>query len=155
MIVRPSRFRSSRTPSLVLQLGIQGAGDLVAKQSARLHRQRAGNGDALLLPAGELLRVGVHVPAHADALEELLGARARRRRRDAEHPRRSFHDVAEDVEVRKELEILKDHAERAANLIDLAAVIAGQEAVRANADFAGLERIESVEAAQQRRFAAA
>src|SRR5262245_32751717 len=39
---------------LVLQLRIEGARDLVAQQPARLHCQRASDGNALLLPAGKL-----------------------------------------------------------------------------------------------------
>ncbi len=37
-----------------------------------LHRQRAGDGDALLLAAGELARVGVGLVGEADPVEQLL-----------------------------------------------------------------------------------
>ncbi len=66
------------------QLGIERGGRLVEEQSLGLERQRAGNRDALLLAAGKLARIGVHLVREADAREQLagrrfcLGARARR-----------------------------------------------------------------------------
>src|SRR5262249_9077286 len=59
---------------LVLELGVEGAGDLVAEQAARLHRQGTGDGDALFLAAGKLPRIGVGSISQADALEQLYGA---------------------------------------------------------------------------------
>ncbi len=46
---------------LVDEFRIQRRGDLVAQQRGGLHRQRPGNRHALLLPARELIRVGVEL----------------------------------------------------------------------------------------------
>jgi len=55
-------------------------------------------------------------------------------------------------EVRKELEVLKDHAEQSADLAQsgVGVRIAGPEQVRADANFPVVEIIKTVEAAQQR-----
>ena len=45
------------------QLGVERRGRLVEEHQLRLHRQRAGDRDALLLAAGELRRVGVDLVA--------------------------------------------------------------------------------------------
>ena len=51
---------------LTHQLGIQRRGGLVEEHGFRVHRQRPGDGDALLLAAGELvgIRVGLLAQAH-------------------------------------------------------------------------------------------
>ena len=55
------------------QLGVEGAGDLVEQQGPRPGGQRPGDRDALLLAAGEVVRV-VALPAlQADAGEQLAG----------------------------------------------------------------------------------
>src|SRR5262245_6138711 len=46
---------------LMLQFGIERAGDLVAQQTARLHGQGAGDGNALFLPARELPRICLQI----------------------------------------------------------------------------------------------
>ena len=56
------------------QLGVERRGRLVEQHQLRLHRQRAGDGDALLLAAGELDRVGVALVGEADALEQRLAS---------------------------------------------------------------------------------
>src|SRR5262249_37283216 len=55
------------------------------------------------------------------------------------------------------LKILKDHAERSPNLPHRALAVdrARAQYMRTDANFAGVKRIEAVETAQQRRFAAA
>src|SRR3546814_6254683 len=52
------------------QLRVQGGGDVVEQQQLRLHRQAAGDGDPLLLPAGELARIGVGLAGEPDPLEQ-------------------------------------------------------------------------------------
>src|SRR5881628_2753409 len=51
--------------------GVEISGRLVRKQDGRLAAQRAGDGDALLLAAGELRRVMFHAMGHADAFQRL------------------------------------------------------------------------------------
>jgi hypothetical protein len=49
------------------------AGRLVGEQDLRLVRQRAGDRDALLLPAGELRRLLAGVLGHIDRFQQLVG----------------------------------------------------------------------------------
>ena len=53
------------------ELGVEGRGGLVEEHQLRVHRQGPGDGDPLLLAAGELGRVGVRLVAQADLLEQL------------------------------------------------------------------------------------
>src|SRR5206468_894398 len=102
-----------------LELGIEGAGDLVTQEAARLHRQGASDGHALLLPSRQLIRPGVQVLSQADAPEQLLAALACLARRHAEHALWREGDVVEHREVRKELKVLEDHSEQTAHALDL------------------------------------
>jgi hypothetical protein len=66
----------------------------VADEDARPVHDRAGQRDALALPAGELVRVAVgHRGLEPDRLEHLLRGRAGRR--DAERPERLADDPAD------------------------------------------------------------
>jgi len=47
------------------QLRVEGGGDLVEEEPLRPHRERAGDGDALLLAAGEVHGIGVHLVGEA------------------------------------------------------------------------------------------
>ena len=81
-------------PALILQQGedllargiVQRAGRLVAQQQTRLFCQRAGDGHALLLAAGELGRKIPHAFAEADVREHL-----RRGQRVADDLRGKLH----------------------------------------------------------------
>ena len=69
---------------------------LVADQEVRLHRERAGDADALPLAAGELVRVAAaegRVEAGAAHLLVHVGRRDRARRDDAVDQRRLADDV--------------------------------------------------------------
>ncbi len=58
--------------------------------------------------------------------------------------------------MRKEPKVLEDHAEQAADLVDIAVgFLTSVQRVLADSDFARVERVESIQTAQQRRFAAA
>ena len=80
---------------LAHELGVEGRGDLVAEQDLGRHRQGAGDGHPLLLPARELVGVGVELLGQAHLLQhrargglDLVLARAlhhRRRIRAALH----------------------------------------------------------------------
>jgi hypothetical protein len=75
---------------------------------------RPGDGDALLLPAGEAARVLVRLLGDADPLQELLAPRVGLAPRDLFDFRGGELDVLGDGLVRVEVEALKDHAYLAA-----------------------------------------
>jgi hypothetical protein len=56
---------------LVDHLRVEGRGGLVEEHADRVHRQRAGDGHALLLAAGELAGELVGVGLEADPVEQL------------------------------------------------------------------------------------
>ena len=56
------------------ELGIERRGHLVEQHDLRLQRQRAGDGDALLLAAGELLGIGSELVGEADQGQHLGGS---------------------------------------------------------------------------------
>ena len=56
------------------ELGVQRAGGLVEEHDLGLHGQRAGDRDALLLPAGEVARPVVGAFGEADLGQAALGA---------------------------------------------------------------------------------
>ena len=91
-------------------LGIERGGGFVADDERRFVDQRAGDGDALLLAAGEFVRAFLPALAEADRIER--GARAFERlavgntldeQRDA--------DVFRDAEGGDEIELLEDEAD--------------------------------------------
>jgi hypothetical protein len=59
-------------------VAVERRGGLVGEQERRSVRQRPGDGDALLLSAGELLRVVVHAVREAEIAEQLARACIRR-----------------------------------------------------------------------------
>ena len=89
---------------------VQRGGRFVEQQHLRFHRQRAGDGDALLLTAGEMHRV-FHLLALVDthfrqvfhrALAGFLLAQA-------QHLNRRFHHVLQHRHVAPEVEVLEHH----------------------------------------------
>ena len=62
------------------EFGVERGCRLVEQHELRLHGERAGDGDALLLAAGELRGVGVDFVGEADAVEQLAAEPPRRLR---------------------------------------------------------------------------
>ena len=95
---------------LLAQLEVERAERLVQQQDARPVDERAGERDALLLPAGELPRLPPLGPGEPDDLEDLENASAHlvARHAPALEPER---DVLEHVEVREEGVALEDRVD--------------------------------------------
>ncbi len=135
------------------QLRVEGGGDLVEQHQARLHRQRPGDGDALLLPAGKLLRVGGDLVLEIDHPEDLAGERLRRRELHAFGRRRAERDVAFDRKMGKEIVALEDDADLAAQRLE--ALGRRLERLSVELDLAAIWPLEAVDAAEQRTLARA
>ena len=132
------------------QVNVEVGEGLVEQEELWPGRQRAGERDALLLAAGEFVRVFFAAAGEADGGEQ--GA----------DPRRAFGgglggdaegDVAGDREVREERVILEDHADLAR--LGRQAEAGVGDALPAEADFACGDRLEAGDAAQERGLAAA
>ena len=92
-------------------LRVERRGRLVKEHDLGLHGQGAGDGHALLLPAGELARVDVGLFGDAHLLQQVhrrspAPPAVLRLRTDALRQ----HDVVQHGEVREQVELLEDHA---------------------------------------------
>ena len=133
---------------LLAQLQVERAERLVEQQHARLVDERAGDGDALLLTAGELGHVAVGVVLKAYQTQhthDLLGDNVLRLLLDGQ----AEGDVVVDVHVREERVFLEHGVDLALVGRDVHDILAVEEDLA----LGGLQ--EAAEDAQQRRLAAA
>ena len=146
------------------RLRVERARRLVEEHQRRVHRERARDRDALLLSARELAGVRVALVGEPDPVEQALGVGDRLVLRDAADAHRRLDDVVEHRHVRPEVEALEDEADLDAVPGDVALGVGAQTvlAVRAVADqvavdldAAAVDRLEVVDAAQERRLARA
>ena len=123
---------------------------LVEQQQPGARRQRPCQRDALLLAAGELVRIDVGQVDQADQLEHRWPCATRAA--DAPDSGQAERDVAGDGEVREQCIVLEHHADAAQFGRDLHSRprrdLAGQH------DLAFLHRLEAGDAAQDRGLAA-
>ena len=135
------------------ELRIQRARGLVEQHELRVHRERSGDPHSLLLPAGEFGRVRVGLIGEADLFE--FGHRAGLRALSV-HPRdlpQSQRHVSEGREMGKEIDVLEDHPDLPAEIVDVVARITRESPVEI--DGTGVRLGQAVHTAQKRRFAAA
>ena len=145
---------------------IEGAGRLVGEQHPRLVRQRAGDGDALLLPAGKLGGVHVRLVAQIDQIQQLEHARLHIGLLHAGVAQR-IGDVFKHSRAIQQVEMLEDHADApphraelsfgqlpALRVVGLAAPERNHAGI-ADAQRAVVRRFQQIQAAHQRRFARA
>jgi len=98
---------------LARQVGIEVAGRLVGHDDHRVVDQRAGDGHALLLAAGQLRRIRGHLVAEVHRAQHVVGLFLVLARRQPEHGQ-DEREVLEDGHPLDELEVLKDHPQLAA-----------------------------------------
>src|SRR3954452_2334978 len=130
---------------------------LVAHDQAGAQRQRAGDADALALPARELVRIVVHlVGPQSDLLEQLGYARALLlARRQPMNGKRLANDIARGhARVERSKRVLKDDLHRTPVRTQFAlAEVSDLLAVEPDAAAGGFD--QSQDAARHRGFAAA
>ena len=144
-------------------LRVERARRLVKEHDLRLHHERADDGHALLLAAGELDGVGLRAVAEPDALEKrmclLLGLGLRH---VLDMDGREGH-VVEDGHVREEVEMLEDHAHLLPVLVKIELdPLAGlvfdlflRDVHAVKVDLARRRHLQQVQRPQQRRLAGA
>src|SRR5262249_6222886 len=99
---------------------IERAGGLIEQHQRWPHGERPGDGDALLLAAGELEWIGILLVGKPDAGQQGHRGLDRLYARDAAHLDWRLNDVAERGQMRKQIEALKYHAYLAALAGDVA-----------------------------------
>ena len=99
-------------------LGVQGRGGLVAEQHPGLAGQGPGDGHPLLLPAGELHRIGAGLVRQLHQLQQLQGAPAGLRPLHAGQLQGEA-DVFQRRALHQQVKALEDHADGFARLAQL------------------------------------
>ena len=136
---------------LAHHLGVKGAGGLIEQDHVRIHCQRAGNGDALLLTAGQALGVDVGLVGQTYAGQQLVctgrdGLFVLQLQQGGCQLKVLFHG-----QVGEQVEVLEHHAHLLAHGIDVCLVYLHTLKL----DGAGGGGLQPVQAAQKGGFAAA
>ena len=126
---------------------------LVAEQDVRRVDQRAGDGDALALPSRELRGIGALLVREAHHLQRFTGAAGALGSGDARDFQREG-DIVERGRVRKEIELLENHADGTARRAQLRPAERAHHA-SVHPHLARARLLEQVDQAHQRRFARA
>ena len=122
--------------------GSSARGDLVEQQQVGLHRERADDRDALLLAAGQAVRVLVALVGQAEAVEQVRRARARRPAADARGPCAAPASRCPSTDhVREQVEGLEDDADPAPDPVDVDAACGDLLAV--DDDPPGVDRLDA------------
>ena len=134
-------------------LRIQCAGRLIHQDDIRVHRQRPHDGQALFLSAGELARILVFLIQQTDLGQQLTGVLLCFFFALSQFQRRCQRDVLQHGQMRKYIEMLKDHAHLLTVLVDVHALIGDVHPFK---DHLSLVRcLQQVQTAQERRLPAA
>ena len=120
-----------------------------ARTRSRLVHERAGDGDALLLAAGELRRPVVGPVAEPERFEQGAGAGRRLRERPAADQRRHRH-VFERAELGQQVVELEDEPDRAVAEVGERLVVLGEHVRSVVADGAARRAVERAEEVEQR-----
>ena len=98
------------------ELRVEGAGRLIEEKNLRVQRQGAGDGDALLLSAGELVRIVLLLIGESHLLEELTADLLCLCTGLLLHVDDRVCHILQHIPVRKEVKLLEDEA---VDLLDL------------------------------------
>ena len=148
--LRATRSRAKRQ-HLVGGVLVEIAGRLVGEQQQRLWRQRAADRDALLLPAGQLLRIAPREIAEPEPLHQFA---VPGRIVPPGEARLEFQIVL-DRQARDQIELLEHEAQLIAPQRRAAGIVESGERHPAEPDVAAVGRIQPRDQMQQRALAAA
>ena len=143
--------RAHEVEHLADEFRVERRGDLVEQQHLGVGRDGADDRDALLLPAGEAVGVGVREVGEPDALEERQCARLGILSRHLVHDARGEGHVAEHRQMREEVVALEHRAEPRAHPVAVDARVG--DVLVAEEDATVVDRLEQAEAAEERGFA--
>ena len=135
---------------LAHQHRVKCRGNFVKEQQFRIGHQRSGDGHALLLATGKLIGVGTGLGSHTDAVKQLQRAGFGTILIPMVHLERRQGDVLNHRHVRKQVELLEDHADARTNLI-LVGVRIGDIRV-SQPNLAIVDTFQQIHAFHQRRL---
>src|SRR6202035_2497141 len=135
------------------QFGVERGSRLVEQDRLRLHRQRARDGDTLLLAARKLRGIGVVLFGEPDPRQQRPAALQRLGARFVLHVDRSFDDVFDRGPVRKQVEALEHHRHSGPDRDDRRRLAFDAGSLHQNV--AGIIAFETVDAAQDGRLSRA
>ena len=136
---------------LAHHLRVQGAGGLIEQDHVRVHSQSAGNGNALLLAAGQALGVDVGLVGQTHTGQQLVGALGNGFLVLQFEQAGSQFQVLLHGQVGEEVEVLEHHAHLLAHSVDVGIV----HLHAFKLDGAGGGDLQPVQAAQEGGLAAA
>ena len=139
---------------LAHHLGIQGGGWLVKKHDLGPHGEGPGDGDALLLSAGELVGVGVPLILQTHGLQQLHGLALALLLIPLFNQGGGQHDVVQHRQVGKEVKLLEHHTHAQEHLVGAPGVGADQIHI-VEEDLSPCGLFQQVQAAQKGGLAAA
>ena len=126
---------------------VESTGGLVKQDDVRIHGQRPGDGNTLLLSAGEIVGVVEGLGAETDRMEQGHGLFVGLLAGAPQQGDLRIHDVFDDGEVTEEVEALEHHAHLLPNLVEVAFSIVDDLPV--DDDLAGCGRLKHVDASQK------
>ncbi len=112
------------------QFRVKGGCRFVEEHQLGIHRQRARNGDTLLLAAREACGIGVGFLRQAHLLQQRMGARLSLLAWHTLHLHRRLGDILQRRQMREKIEPLEDHANLSAAARDITLAIRDQLAIR-------------------------
>jgi hypothetical protein len=130
---------------------VQRRSRLVEQQHLRIHGQRTRDRHPLLLAAGELYRVLGRLILQPDPFEQQHGLAFGSLAAHLADPHRRQRDIAQDAQVREQVETLEDHSDLAADRVEVLQIVVEDDAV--DDDLARIMRFEAIQGAQEGRFA--
>ena len=136
---------------------------LVEQHQLGVHRQRTGDGHALLLAAGQLGRIGIGLARQPDPVEQIAGPFQRLGLALAFDPDGRLDHVLQGGAVWEQVEVLKHHADVAAlfgrvlgtHLVQLAVPLAVADEIAVDIQPARVDYLQVVDAPQEGGFARA
>src|SRR5579872_6797036 len=138
---------------LVRRLRIERGGRLVRQQHLRPCRQRPGNADALLLPAGQFRGIAVALVGQPDHRQQGLDTRSDRSLVETGDFQRQ-RDVFRSGAGRQQIKVLKDHADRTPGLAQ-AALVERRDIGAIDDHAAAARTFKPIDHADEGRFAGA
>ena len=132
---------------------VQSRGGFIEQQDIRLHGQGTGNGNTLLLPAGQAHRVFISLILQAHTIQKAQGVGLRFFLGDVLHIDGRGCDILHDGHIAEQVEILEYHADLLADLVDIGLLCVDLLAFKDNLTGGGF--FQAVEAADEGAFAGA